>query len=72
MSKMNRRQLFLSSAKGALTAALGALRLPHGGPRAQAQQAPAQAQATGQPGSPSATTTIPGNQLPPPDPRFGA
>ena len=28
-------------------------------------------QITGTPGSPGATTTIPGNQLPPPDPRFG-
>ena len=28
-------------------------------------------QITGTPGSPSATTTIPGNQLPPPDPKFG-
>jgi len=28
-------------------------------------------QVTGQPGSPSATTTIPGNQLPPPAPAFG-
>jgi arylsulfatase A-like enzyme len=33
---------------------------------------PATAQQTaGVPGSPSATTTIPGNQLPPPDPEFG-
>ena len=28
-------------------------------------------QVTGTPGSPSATTTIPGRQLPPPDPKFG-
>ena len=28
-------------------------------------------QVTGQLGSPNATTTIPGNQLPPPDPKFG-
>ena len=28
-------------------------------------------QVTGTPGSPEATTTIPGNQLPPPDPKFG-
>ena len=28
-------------------------------------------QETGKPGSPSATTTIPGNQLPPPAPKFG-
>jgi arylsulfatase A-like enzyme len=34
--------------------------------------APATAQqATGEPGSPSATTTIDGKQLPPPDPQFG-
>ena len=28
-------------------------------------------QTTGTPGSPSATTTIDGRQLPPPDPKFG-
>src|SRR5262245_40297232 len=28
-------------------------------------------QFTGTPGSPEATTTIPGNQIPPPDPKFG-
>ena len=28
-------------------------------------------QVTGVPGSPEATTTIDGNQLPPPDPKFG-
>ncbi len=31
----------------------------------------AQQQTTGTPGSPSATTTVPGTQLPPPDPKFG-
>ena len=31
----------------------------------------AQMQTTGTPGSPSATTTIDGKQLPPPDPKFG-
>ena len=31
----------------------------------------AQIQTTGEPGSPSATTTISGKQLPPPDPTFG-
>ena len=31
----------------------------------------AQVQTTGVPGSPSATTTIEGKQLPPPDPKFG-
>lgn len=34
-------------------------------------QPPANIQVTGQPGSPSATTTIDGKQLPPPDPKFG-
>ena len=34
-------------------------------PAARAQQT------TGTPGSPSATTTIDGKQLPPPDPKFG-
>ena len=33
--------------------------------------AQAQIQTTGVPGSPSATTTISGKQLPPPDPKFG-
>ncbi len=34
--------------------------------------APASAQqVSGTPGLPSATTTIPGNQLPPPPPKFG-
>ncbi len=36
-----------------------------------ASLAQAQVQTTGTPGSPSATTTIPGNQLPPPPPPFG-
>ena len=36
-----------------------------------APSAPAQVQTTGTPGSPSATTTIDGKQLPPPDPNFG-
>jgi arylsulfatase len=31
----------------------------------------AEIQTTGEPGSPSGTTTIPGNQLPPPPPQFG-
>ena len=31
----------------------------------------AEIQTTGTPGSPSATTTIDGKQLPPPDPKFG-
>jgi hypothetical protein len=33
--------------------------------------ASAQVQTTGTPGSPSATTTVEGKQLPPPDPKFG-
>ena len=33
--------------------------------------AQAQIQTTGTPGSPGATTTIDGKQLPPPDPKFG-
>jgi arylsulfatase len=38
----------------------------------QAQQGPANGiQTTGVPGSPGATTTISGKQLPPPDPKFG-
>jgi arylsulfatase A-like enzyme len=38
---------------------------------ATASSARAQIQTTGTPGSPSATTTIDGKQLPPPDPKFG-
>src|SRR5438552_16677274 len=38
---------------------------------AVASSARAQIQTTGTPGSPSATTTIDGKQLPPPDPKFG-
>jgi arylsulfatase len=38
---------------------------------AAAPSARAQVQTTGTPGSPSATTTIDGKQLPPPDPNFG-
>jgi arylsulfatase A-like enzyme len=38
---------------------------------AVAPSARAQIQATGTPGSPGATTTIDGKQLPPPDPKFG-
>src|SRR5438094_2774574 len=38
---------------------------------AVATSALAQIQTTGTPGSPSATTTIDGKQLPPPDPKFG-
>jgi Sulfatase len=38
---------------------------------AAAPSARAQVQTTGTPGSPSATTTIDGKQIPPPDPKFG-
>ena len=38
---------------------------------AAASSAKAQIQTTGTPGSPSATTTIDGKQIPPPDPKFG-
>src|SRR5947207_15464248 len=38
---------------------------------AAAPSARAQIQTTGTPGSPSATSTISGNQLPAPDPKFG-
>jgi arylsulfatase len=38
---------------------------------AAATAASAQVQTTGTPGSPSATTTVDGKQLPPPDPKFG-
>ena len=38
---------------------------------AVAPSARTQVQTTGEPGSPSATTTIDGKQLPPPDPKFG-
>ena len=36
-----------------------------------ASSAQAQVQTAGKPGSPSATSTISGKQLPPPDPEFG-
>ena len=60
---MNRRQLFLTTAKAALATAFAGFGLRKG--------AWGQTPAAGQPGSPSATTTIPGTQLPPPDPPFG-
>src|SRR6201981_1168019 len=41
------------------------------GVMAVAPSARAQIQTTGTPGSPSATTTIDGKQLPPPEPKFG-
>src|SRR4029077_20399982 len=52
------RQIFLG---GMLAAAVMAV----------APSARAQIQTTGTPGSPSATTTIDGKQLPPPEPKFG-
>src|SRR4029077_7715648 len=52
------RQIFLC---GMLAAAVMAV----------APSARAQIQTTGPPGSPSATTTISGKQLPPPEPKFG-
>lgn len=81
---MNRRQLFLSSAKAALLTALGGLGLTA---RAIAQTAAPEAGATagwarrqltgligkitGTPGSPTATLNIPGDLLPPPPQPFG-
>src|SRR5215813_3026475 len=38
---------------------------------AQGDEKPGSVQAAGTPGSPDATTTIPGHQLPPPAPKFG-
>jgi hypothetical protein len=72
-SAMNRRQLFLSTAKAALATALGGV-LPSWGANAQETTAkpPAGApQVTGVLGSPEATTTITGKQIPPPVPEFG-
>jgi arylsulfatase len=72
---MNRRQLFVSTAKAALATAFASFGFRKGA-WAQAPGVPAAGgataqQVTGQLGSPSATTTIPGNQLPAPDPKFG-
>jgi arylsulfatase len=80
---MNRRQLFLSTAKAALLGLFGGSWLA-GGAKAQT---PEQAGATmgwarqkfanligrvyGTPGAPTATLTIPGDQLPPPPQPFG-
>ena len=73
---MNRRQLFLSTAKAALASAFGGAWFGSKSASAQAQAtSPAAAgaaqQITGVLGSPGATTTIDGNQLPPPPPKFG-
>ena len=70
---MNRRQLFLSTAKAALAGALGSL-APSGWARAQQTKGSPSAgapQVTGVPGSPEATTTLPGNQIPPAPAKFG-
>ena len=70
---MNRRQLFFSTAKAALATALSSF-APFR--RASAQQAAAAPpagipQVTGVAGSPEATTTLPGKQIPPPPAKFG-
>src|SRR5271166_3665789 len=81
---MNRRQLFLSTAKAALLTAFGGSWLS-GGAKAQTAVPEAAAQAgwarrqlngligkiTGTPGSPTATVNIPGDVLPPPPQPFG-
>jgi hypothetical protein len=65
---MNRRQLFLSTARAALAAALGGSWLPGraktqaGGPAATVS---AEGVIPGTPGSPSATVSVPGRYLPP-------
>src|SRR5271165_3779797 len=72
---MNRRQLFLSTARAALAAALGGSWLP-GKAKAQAgTPAPTttpEGVIRGTPGSPSATVSIPGGYLPPTPPAFGS
>ena len=79
---MNRRELFLSSAKAALLTALGRLGLT-GAAKAQPANAATGpggwaskvynliGKVTGTPGSPAATLNIPGDQLPPPPQPFG-
>src|SRR5271165_3177898 len=78
--KMNRRQLFLSTVKAALAAAFGGSWLSGKATAATGDAAaagdaaspvPAEGVIQGEPCSPSATTTIDGRQLPPPDPKFG-
>ena len=70
---MNRRQLFLSTAKAALATALGALAPSRWASAQEAKNArPADVpQLTGVVGSPGATTTLHGNQIPPPHAKFG-
>src|SRR5271166_1676274 len=71
---MNRRQLFLSTAKAALAAAFGGS-WAAGKAKAQAAGSGASASAggvvNGVLGSPSATISIDGKQLPAPPPKFG-
>ena len=73
---MNRRQLFASTAKAALASAFGISWFTKGA-RAQMPSTPAgpgptrSAQSSGAPGSPTATRTIVGDVLPPPDLPFG-
>jgi arylsulfatase A-like enzyme len=72
---VNRRQLFLSTAKAALASAFGGAWFGSKSASAQAQAtspaAGAAQQTAGVLGSPDATTTIDGKQLPPPPPEFG-
>jgi arylsulfatase len=71
---MNRRQLFLSTARAALTAAFGGSWLS-GKARAQARSSATtiseEGVIRGTPGSPSATVSIEGRYLPPTPPAFG-
>jgi arylsulfatase len=78
---MNRRQLFLSTAKAALLSALGGLGFS-GGAKAQLGEGANGGfvreklykligRLYGAPGSPTATLNIPGDQLPPPPQPFG-
>ncbi len=69
---MNRRQLFLSTAKAAFLAAIGGgWRATTAAAQPVAPAAAAGGEIHGVPGSPSATRTIIGDVLPPPDPPFG-
>jgi len=70
---MNRRQLFLSTAKSAFLAAIGSgwRATTARAQTAGATGAPEAVQSMGVPGSPAATRTIIGDVLPPPDLPFG-
>jgi len=76
MKRMNRRQMFLSTAKAALAAAFGGSWLS-GKAKAQTQAANAAPPATaegvihGDPERATGTIIIDGKQLPPPPPKFG-